>query len=220
MPDADPVRQRPPTRVRAELRLGAPGPPRSPARCVASASPSGWQNPLYGAQRAGHRPSGGTWEERGERKVMSQRTDPGQGEAAEEPDGWLLPADPRSAGRARSAVRRALKAWGMSDLSGDTELLASELVANAVEHAGGQPVGFAVHRQAGADGQPAVRCEVSDSSPVLPEAGEAKPDAERGRGLAIVAGLATDSGVRTSPVGKTTWFTLALSRRYPAGCTN
>jgi hypothetical protein len=37
------------------------------------------------------------------------------------------------------------------------------------------------------------------------------PDAERGRGLAIVHGLARSSGVRPEPGGKTTWFTLALT---------
>jgi hypothetical protein len=91
---------------------------------------------------------------------MSQTIAPSQGVRAEEPCDMLLPPDPRSARQARSAVRRALERWGMADPSGDTELLASELVANAVEHANGTSIG----------------------------------------------------GVRTSPGGKTTWFTLALSR--------
>jgi hypothetical protein len=41
----------------------------------------------------------------------------------------------------------------------------------------------------------------------------AGPGQERGRGMAIVTALAGDSGVRPEPVGKTTWFTLALSGR-------
>jgi anti-sigma regulatory factor (Ser/Thr protein kinase) len=120
-----------------------------------------------------------------------------------------LPADPRSARQARCAARRAMKAWGMGDLSGDAELLASELVANAVEHANGQSVGLVLRRLADDEGQDAVACEVSDSSPILPEARHADPDTDRGRGLAIVAALASASGVRTSPGGKTSWFTLA-----------
>ncbi|MHB1877393.1 MAG: ATP-binding protein, partial [Streptosporangiaceae bacterium] len=36
---------------------------------------------------------------------------------------------------------------------------------------------------------------------------------ERGRGLAIVSALASESGVRASEAGKTTWFTLALGDR-------
>jgi anti-sigma regulatory factor (Ser/Thr protein kinase) len=146
---------------------------------------------------------------------MSHSSGAGQVAAAITPDRVLrveLPADPRSARQARSAAHRAMDAWGMADLSGDTELLASELVANAVEHASGQSVGFVLRRLSGAEGQEAVTCEVSDSSPVLPEARDADPDADRGRGLAIVAALASASGVRASPTGKTTWFTLALSR--------
>jgi anti-sigma regulatory factor (Ser/Thr protein kinase) len=147
---------------------------------------------------------------------MSQATASDLGEAEEAPDGTLsakLPADPISARQARSAVRRALEAWGMADLSGDAELLASELVANAVEHAGGKAIGFALRCQADGAGQRAVVCEVSDNSNVLPKARDAGPEAERGHGLMIVAALASASGVRTSPGGKTAWFTLALSRR-------
>ena len=146
---------------------------------------------------------------------MNEKTASGQGEIAEAADGMLrakLAADPRSATQARSAVRRAMEVWGMQDLSGDTELLASELVANAVEHANGDPIGFALQRQVGAAGQPAVTCEVSDTSPTVPTVRDAGPDAERGRGLVIVAALASASGVRTSQGGKTTWFTLALPR--------
>jgi anti-sigma regulatory factor (Ser/Thr protein kinase) len=99
----------------------------------------------------------------------------------------------------------------MADLSSDTELLASELVANAVEHANGQSIGFVLRCLADAEGQAAVTCEVSDRSSTRPEARDPGPDAERGRGLAIVATLASASGVRTSPGGKTAWFTLALS---------
>jgi Histidine kinase-like ATPase domain len=147
---------------------------------------------------------------------MSKRTSAGQNAAEKAADAVLraeLPADPRSAREARLAVRQALKAWDMEDPSRDTELLASELVANAAEHAGGKTIGFALWRHAYADGQPAVTCEVSETSPVRPRARNATLDAERGRGLAIVAALSSASGVRASPAGKTTWFTLALSGR-------
>ena len=56
-------------------------------------------------------------------------------------------------------------------------------------------------------------CEVSDGSPVIPEPRTADLDDERGRGLAIVAALAADSGVNVRPGGKTTWFALALRDR-------
>ena len=65
-----------------------------------------------------------------------------------------LPADLTSARQARSAVRTALAAWGMDDPDGDTELLASELVANAAEHAGASPISLALRRHREPGGQP------------------------------------------------------------------
>jgi anti-sigma regulatory factor (Ser/Thr protein kinase)/predicted GIY-YIG superfamily endonuclease len=137
---------------------------------------------------------------------------PGQAEGAE--DGVAradLPADLTAARQARTAVRRALAAWGIDDPSGDAELLASELAANAAEHAGSGPIGLALRRHAQPDGQRGLTCEVTDTSPDLPRPRQARPDEERGRGLAIVTALADASGVRPGHAGKTTWFTLALS---------
>jgi anti-sigma regulatory factor (Ser/Thr protein kinase) len=124
-----------------------------------------------------------------------------------------LPADLTSARRARAAIRQALAAWGMDHLSDDAELLASELVANAAEHGDGAPISLALRRHTEPGGRPGLTCEVTDTSPVMPQCRAPGPDAERGRGLAIVAALAHSSGVRTTGVGKTTWFTLALTDR-------
>ncbi len=124
-----------------------------------------------------------------------------------------LPADLTSARQARSAVRKALSAWGMDDPDGDAELLASEIIANAAEHGGPTPISLALHRHRGPGGQPQITCEVTDTSPALPQPRQAQPADERGRGLAIVTALAADSGVRAAPPGKTTWFTLALADR-------
>jgi anti-sigma regulatory factor (Ser/Thr protein kinase) len=124
-----------------------------------------------------------------------------------------LPADLTSARQARSAVRQALAGWGMNHLSGDAELLASELVANAAEHADGKPISLALRRHAEPGGQPGITCEVTDGSPAMPRRTEPGPDSERGRGLAIVDALARSSGVRASQAGKTSWFTLALTDR-------
>ncbi len=55
------------------------------------------------------------------------------------------------------------------------------------------------------------RCDpgqVTDSSITPPRPRPLQRDSERGRGLHIVASLATDSGVTTSPHGKTAWFTI------------
>jgi anti-sigma regulatory factor (Ser/Thr protein kinase) len=124
-----------------------------------------------------------------------------------------LPADLTSARQARTAVRQALAAWGMDRLSGDAELLTSELVANAAEHGDGNPISLALRRHVDPDGRPGITCEVTDTSPAMAHSKEPGPDAERGRGLAIVSALARSSGVRTSDAGKTSWFTLALAGR-------
>jgi len=146
-------------------------------------------------------------------------TTPSDGQAERHDPGGVfradLPAGLTSARQARSAVRQALAAWGMDDPSGDAELLASELVANAAEHAG-TPVGLALRRHTGPAGERGITCEVTDTSPSLPQPRQAKPDDERGRGLGIVTALATASGVRTESAGKTSWFTLALRDRQEA----
>jgi anti-sigma regulatory factor (Ser/Thr protein kinase) len=140
---------------------------------------------------------------------------PGAGEPSA--DGATMrtefPADPASARQARSAVRQALAGWGMGHLSGDAELLASELVANAAEHGDGKPISLALRRHAEPGEQPGLTCEITDSSPAMPRPREPGPDRERGRGLAIVEALARSSGVRASQAGKTSWFTLALTDR-------
>ena len=124
-----------------------------------------------------------------------------------------LPADLTSARQARSAIRQALTAWRMERLSGDAELLASELVANAAEHGDGTPISLALRRHAEPGEQPSLTCEVTDTSPAMPRRTEPGPDSERGRGLAIVEALAQSSGVQASQAGKTSWFTLALTDR-------
>jgi anti-sigma regulatory factor (Ser/Thr protein kinase) len=134
----------------------------------------------------------------------------------EPPDGviWAkLPADLTSARQARAAIRQALTAWGMDRLCDDAELLASELVANAAEHGDGKPICLALRRHAEPGERAGITCEVTDTSPVTSQRKESDPDAERGRGLAIVAALARSSGVRARQGGKTSWFTLTLTDR-------
>ncbi len=148
-------------------------------------------------------------------EVVMNTTTPPAGAERDQADGTFraeLPGDLTSARQARSAVRRALAAWGVDDPSGDAELLVSEVVANAAEHAGGR-IGLALSRYREPGGQARITCEVTDTSPALPQPRQAGPDAERGRGMAIVTALATASGVRAEPAGKTTWFTLAVGDR-------
>ena len=129
-----------------------------------------------------------------------------------------LPADLTSARQARSAIRQALTAWRMERLSGDAELLASELVANAAEHGDGAPISLALRRHTEPGGRPGLTCEVTDTSPVLPRPRQDRASDERGRGLVVVTVLAAISGVRPEASGKTTWFTLTLPGRPATTC--
>jgi anti-sigma regulatory factor (Ser/Thr protein kinase) len=119
-----------------------------------------------------------------------------------------VPVSPLAQRHARTTLRRALNAWNLEVLAGDAELLVSELVANAAEHGDGTPIDLTIGRQQGPNGEPGILCQVTDAATALPQPRSANPDSERGRGLHVVAALATDSGVTKNRRGKTAWFTL------------
>lgn len=121
-----------------------------------------------------------------------------------------LPASLTAPRQARATVRHALTAWGLSALSADAELITSELVANAAEH-GAMPIRLTIRRHTEPDGQRGVLCQVSDGAPTPVRPQPLQPDSERGRGLHLVAALATRSGTTVNPHGKTAWFTLTAA---------
>lgn len=82
----------------------------------------------------------------------------------------------------------------------NVELLASEVIANAVLHSDA-PCDVAVTRT-----DARLRVEVTDTDPCSPCVVEAGPDDESGRGLLLVNALADAWGTRPEPMGKTTWF--------------
>ncbi|MGR4878673.1 SpoIIE family protein phosphatase [Streptomyces sp. LARHCF249] len=111
---------------------------------------------------------------------------------------WRLDADPAVVGEARHLVLAQLTAWGLDELAFSTELIVSELVTNAIRHAGG-PVRLRLIR---AD---TLTCEVSDSSNTQPRMRRARSSEEGGRGLYIVAQLSHRWGSRYAIEGKTVW---------------
>jgi len=84
----------------------------------------------------------------------------------------------------------------------------SELVTNAVLH-GAEPVELCLRAKFCDDGGAIVACEVSDSSALLPRYLLAE-EAEHGRGLQIVAALASAVDVRPTVSGKTVRFSMAV----------
>ncbi|MGW5474381.1 SpoIIE family protein phosphatase [Streptomyces chartreusis] len=122
----------------------------------------------------------------------------------------------RSVASARSFVRDTLQGWGFADIVDDAVVLTSELVTNAVVHAGTSADVLCLRSEEG------VRIEVADRYPEreIPLQGSpvnmGSPDREGGRGLQLCAALAGRWGVEYTPTHKQVWFQLDLPER-PVG---
>ena len=121
----------------------------------------------------------------------------------------VLAPEARSASVARRLVERSLHDAGLSVLLDDALLLVTELVTNAVVHAG-TSVELQITLGAGT-----VRLEVADHSagslPVL--LGDPGAPREGGRGIYLLDVLAQEWGTRHFPGGKSVWFSLAVDER-------
>ncbi|GGY26006.1 hypothetical protein GCM10010384_36620 [Streptomyces djakartensis] len=119
----------------------------------------------------------------------------------------------RSVASARSFVRDTLQGWGFADIVDDAVVLTSELVTNAVVHAGTSADVLCLRSDED------VRIEVADRYPEreIPLQATAvnmgSPDREGGRGLQLCAALAGRWGVEYTPTHKTVWFQLDLPAR-------
>ncbi|MFE8013257.1 SpoIIE family protein phosphatase [Streptomyces antibioticus] len=122
----------------------------------------------------------------------------------------------RSVATARAFVRDTLQGWGFADIVDDAVVLTSELVTNAVVHAGTHADVLCLRSEDG------VRIEVGDRYPEreIPLQGSpatmGSPDREGGRGLQLCAAIATRWGVEYTPTHKQVWFQLDLPDR-PVG---
>lgn len=111
---------------------------------------------------------------------------------------------PASARQARRFVADTLAQWGDERYVDAASLLVSELVTNAVVHAGS-----AVDVIVGQQGMHAtLRIEVHDSSIRAPRMGSFDLDSVSGRGLALVEAMSDRWGVENGNAGKSVWFEL------------
>ncbi|MER7838845.1 ATP-binding protein [Streptomyces sp. NPDC096040] len=125
---------------------------------------------------------------------------------------WRLPRHARSVGRARELFREQAASWGLpQEVTATAELLLSELMTNAYRHAK-VPAGREIWARCVVTNE-RVRVTVTDANDTLPTPGTASPDAESGRGLALVAALADDwcAERRGCGIGKELWFELATT---------
>lgn len=142
--------------------------------------------------------------------------DEGDGEAA--PLG--LGADAQMPNRvdsvpaARSFLAKLLDGWGVADqVIDDASLMATELMANAVEHGSG-----VVHLEIAVDDDGLLRVGVHDDAVELPVMNDVTETGLDGRGIWLVQSIARDWGSDSSgeEPGKTVWFELT-TLRTPSG---
>ncbi|MBR7828388.1 SpoIIE family protein phosphatase [Actinospica sp. MGRD01-02] len=111
---------------------------------------------------------------------------------------WSIPSDPTAVALARKGVSRRLSEWDLDDLTYSAELIASELVTNAIRYASDPITLRLIYDRV-------LICEVSDASSTAPHLRRARDWEEGGRGLMLVAQMAHRWGTRHSLTGKTIW---------------
>jgi hypothetical protein len=133
----------------------------------------------------------------------------------------VFAALPRAAGAARMFTTRVLAAWKLSHLNEAAELLVSELITNAVKHAGGivdppERVGESAGEVPPVMLSLAVRdallIQVWDISSAPPVRRSAGVDDVNGRGLELVESLSKEWGYESLRTGgKIIWAALDLA---------
>jgi anti-sigma regulatory factor (Ser/Thr protein kinase) len=112
---------------------------------------------------------------------------------------------PSAPTRARQFVTDTCRDWDLDDLRGPATLVASELVSNAVQHAGTDMVIRVAHRG------DHLHLSVSDGSRTPPRVPGTRSNGvltDRGRGLHLVSVYTSAWGSNVSADGKTVWATM------------
>ena len=112
----------------------------------------------------------------------------------------LLEPSAGSAGAARDVLRDALREAGRERWRDAAEVALSEAATNVVLHA---HTSFEVRIEVASD---EVRVEVRDFSSMIPVQRGSDEQATTGRGMALIAALTAECGVRVLPEGKVVWF--------------
>jgi two-component sensor histidine kinase len=120
----------------------------------------------------------------------------------------LAANDPAAVRVARRATTQAVRAWApRPGVAEDVCLVVSELVTNALLHGRSDAV-LRVLQQ-----HDSIRVEVQDEDTRLPLPSAPDQQALGGRGLALVAALATLWGTERTDSGKTVWAEFDLRER-------
>ncbi|MFF7236288.1 SpoIIE family protein phosphatase [Streptomyces collinus] len=119
----------------------------------------------------------------------------------------VAPGDPEALTQARHMIRAAVRSWGARDRSDEIELVADELITNALMHTEGSAI-VTVRVLEGSGRR--LRVEVEDSSSALPRRRDAGENGVSGRGLLLVDRLADVWGVEARGGGKAVWCEFAV----------
>lgn len=115
-------------------------------------------------------------------------------------------ADPAAVSATRKTLLRQLQAWGLDHLADDLQLIASELITNAVRY-GKSPISVRLHTRGAR-----VRIEVTDANPDdVPEQLDAGSSLTHGRGIPLIEALATNWGIDRYSHSKTVWAELKIA---------
>ncbi|WP_338495993.1 ATP-binding protein [Streptomyces sp. SJL17-4] len=129
---------------------------------------------------------------------------------------WELPflAEAREVAALRRIMRLHLKLWGLSRQVEAARLCVSELVTNVIRHVGaGTPTSLRLSMNG-----TYLRIEVRDPEcRALPTLITGVDDAESGRGLALVSGIADRWGVMLGDDHKVAWCEIATDLTSPQG---
>ena len=117
-------------------------------------------------------------------------------------------------GEARRFTRDQLKEWGLDSIADNAVLMISELVTNAILHGGEEALLTLLVDDL------KIRAEVRDSSPSMPVVRKYSETATTGRGMVIVAALASDWGTYAVDGGKVVWFELTTGGVSVDGAAN
>ncbi|MEV0844423.1 SpoIIE family protein phosphatase [Streptomyces sp. NPDC049954] len=123
----------------------------------------------------------------------------------------VSPGEPRDLPEARHLIRSSAHAWGGGERGDAAELVADELITNALTHTDGPCVVTLRILRNGPDRR--LRIEVEDASSVLPRRRPTRPDGVTGRGLLLVDLLADDWGVEGRGNGKCVWCEFVIPAR-------
>ncbi|MEU0374802.1 SpoIIE family protein phosphatase [Streptomyces sp. NPDC006283] len=110
--------------------------------------------------------------------------------------------DPEALRSARHMVRAAVRAWGVSERADEIELVADEMITNALMHTDG---GALVTVRVLSGTRRRLRVDVEDRSSALPRRRDAGASGVSGRGLVLIDRLSDNWGVESRGSGKCVW---------------